>query len=74
MTIDLSILEHKLFFNELHSMCDADDSLLLKLHCYKNVTTFVPLRKSAISTCHCYCSFLFCGCCVVTGHMGGMLS
>ena len=30
-------------------MCEAEDSVLLKLPCYKSVTNLVPLRKSALS-------------------------
>ncbi|RWS15188.1 transformation/transcription domain-associated protein-like protein [Dinothrombium tinctorium] len=46
-TIDVNIHEHKTFLQELYGLCDADDSVLLKLPCYKNVTNLVPLRKSA---------------------------
>ncbi len=32
-------------------MCEAEDSVLLKLPCYKSVSNLVPLRKSALSKC-----------------------
>ncbi|PSN44253.1 Transcription-associated protein 1 [Blattella germanica] len=54
-TIDLSIMEHKVFFHELLSLCEADDNVLTKLPCYKSVTNLVPLRKSALralAACH----------------------
>ncbi|KAK2564815.1 Transformation/transcription domain-associated protein [Acropora cervicornis] len=49
-TMDLAVMEHKIFFTELHSLCEADDSQLLKLPCYKTVQSLTPLRKSALST------------------------
>ncbi len=54
-TIDLKVMEHKVFFTELLSLCEADDQSLQKLPCYKSVTNLVPLRKSALralSACH----------------------
>ena len=54
-TIDLSILEHKVFFQELLSLCEVDDSVLLKLPCYKSITNLTSLRKSALqalAACH----------------------
>jgi transformation/transcription domain-associated protein len=54
-TIDLKIMEHKVFFTELLSLCEADDQALQKLPCYKSITKLVPLRKSALralSACH----------------------
>lgn len=36
-------------------MCEADDNILAKLDCYKNVTNLVPLRTSALralAACH----------------------
>ena len=47
-TIDLKIMEHKVFFTELLSLCEADDASLQKLPCYKSITNLVPLRKSAL--------------------------
>ena len=47
-TIDLNTIEHKVFFTELLNLCEAEDSVLLKLPCYKTVTDLVPLRKSAM--------------------------
>ena len=44
-----------MFFHELLSLCEADDAVLNKLPCYKNVTNLVPLRKSALralAACH----------------------
>ncbi|KAI0213609.1 Transformation/transcription domain-associated protein [Lamellibrachia satsuma] len=54
-TIDLNTVEHKVFFTELFSLCEAEDAILLKLPCYKSVSNLVPLRKSAmraLSACH----------------------
>lgn len=52
---DLSIVEHEVFFHELMALCEAEDSSLEKLPCYKNVKPLVPLRKSAyraLAACH----------------------
>ncbi|XP_022821038.1 transformation/transcription domain-associated protein isoform X3 [Spodoptera litura] len=53
-TIDLNINEHKVFFRELLSLCEAEDNMLGKLPCYKGVN-LVPLRASALkalAACH----------------------
>lgn len=53
--LDLNNTYHKLFFQELLALSDAEDSVLLKLDCYKNVTNMGPLRKSALkalAACH----------------------
>jgi transformation/transcription domain-associated protein len=42
-TIDLGILEHKVFFTELISLCEADDQSLQKLPCYKSITNLVSI-------------------------------
>ncbi|XP_025986851.1 transformation/transcription domain-associated protein [Solenopsis invicta] len=54
-TIDLNILEHKVFFQELFNLCEADDATLTKLACYKSISNLMPLRKSALralAACH----------------------
>lgn len=54
-TIDLNVVEHKVFFHELLSLCEVDDTVLLKLPCYKSVSNLTPLRKSALqalAACH----------------------
>ncbi|XP_041366452.1 transformation/transcription domain-associated protein-like [Gigantopelta aegis] len=54
-TIDVNIVEHNVFFTELISLCEAEDAILLKLPCYKNITNLVPLRTSALralAACH----------------------
>ena len=54
-TIDLTIIEHKIFFQELHNLCESEDANLIKLPCYKSITNFIPLRKSAlraVAACH----------------------
>ena len=54
-TIDLSVVEHKVFFTELNSLCDHEDAVLFKLPCYKSVSNLTPLRKSALqalAACH----------------------
>ncbi|KAG7311694.1 hypothetical protein JYU34_002748 [Plutella xylostella] len=53
-TIDLNINEHKVFFRELLSLCEAEDAMLGKLPCYKGVS-LGPLRASALkalAACH----------------------
>lgn len=45
----------KLCFPDLITLCSAEDSVLTKLDCYKNITNLIPLRKSALKTltaCH----------------------
>merc|ERR1719391_1040786 len=37
-TIDLNVLEHKVFFTELISLCESDDQSLQKYSCYKNIS------------------------------------
>ncbi|XP_068742186.1 transformation/transcription domain-associated protein-like isoform X1 [Montipora capricornis] len=54
-TMDLTVMEHKVFFHELLSLCEAEDAQLLKLPCYKTVQSLTPLRKSALNAltaCH----------------------
>lgn len=54
-TIDLKIVTHKVFFHEVVTLSEADEAILNKLDCYKSVTNFVPLRKSALhalAACH----------------------
>ncbi|XP_049942725.1 transformation/transcription domain-associated protein [Schistocerca serialis cubense] len=54
-TIDLNVTEHKVFFHELISLCEADDAVLAKLPCYKNIHPLTALRKSALqalAACH----------------------
>ncbi|TMW44508.1 hypothetical protein DOY81_004448 [Sarcophaga bullata] len=54
-TINLANNYHKLFFHELITLSEAEDSTLMKLDCYKNVTNLVPLRISALralAACH----------------------
>ncbi|XP_076468689.1 transformation/transcription domain-associated protein-like isoform X2 [Babylonia areolata] len=54
-TIDVTVVEHNVFFTELVSLCEADDTMLGKLPCYKNVTNLLPLRRSALralAACH----------------------
>ncbi|EZA54681.1 Transformation/transcription domain-associated protein [Ooceraea biroi] len=54
-TVDLSVGEHKVFFQELLTLCEADEAALSKLACYKSVTNLMPLRKSALralAACH----------------------
>nr|CAD7586473.1 unnamed protein product [Timema genevievae] len=54
-TIDMTIMEHKVFFHELMSLCEAEDTILFKLPCYKSVSSMVSLRQSALralAACH----------------------
>jgi len=55
VTIDIGIQEHKVFFNEVLSVVESEDSVLLKYPCYKNITNLIPLRQTALRTlsaCH----------------------
>lgn len=47
-TIDLNILEHKVFFHELMQLCEADERELAKFPCYKPLTNLAPLRQCAL--------------------------
>lgn len=47
--MDMNVVEFKLFYQELSSICETDDANLVRLNCYKNLTDFTPLRISAIS-------------------------
>ncbi|XP_017777683.1 PREDICTED: transformation/transcription domain-associated protein isoform X2 [Nicrophorus vespilloides] len=54
-TIDMSIKEHNMFILDLISLCSTEDAKLSNLSCYKNITDFTPLRKSALrvlAACH----------------------
>ncbi|XP_046480160.1 transformation/transcription domain-associated protein [Neodiprion pinetum] len=54
-TIDLTVVEHKVFFKELLALSEAEDANLNKLPCYKSVSNLIPLRKSALkalAACH----------------------
>ena len=54
-TIDLKVMEHKVFFTEVLSLCESEDAYLQKIPCYKNLTDLTELRKSALkalSACH----------------------
>ncbi|KAL0100349.1 hypothetical protein PUN28_019603 [Cardiocondyla obscurior] len=54
-TIDLNIMEHKVFFQEVLGLCEADEANLNKLACYKSISNLMPLRKSALralAACH----------------------
>ncbi|KAL1426892.1 hypothetical protein MTO96_000428 [Rhipicephalus appendiculatus] len=55
--LDVSVTEHKTFFSELVSLCEADDEALRKLPCYKGCgpAALVSLRRAALralATCH----------------------
>ncbi|KAL1139828.1 hypothetical protein AAG570_006805 [Ranatra chinensis] len=54
-TIDLNVVEHKVFFHEVMTLCEVQDNALLKLPCYKNIGSLIPLRKAAmraLAACH----------------------
>ena len=54
-TIDIKIMEHRVFVSELSTLCEQDDASLQKFPCYKNVVNLVPLRQSALralAACH----------------------
>ncbi|KAM9426090.1 transformation/transcription domain-associated protein [Pholidichthys leucotaenia] len=48
-TMDLSVMEHKVFYTELLNLCEAEDDALKKLPCYKNLSPLVPLRIAALN-------------------------
>lgn len=53
--LDMSIKEHKLFINDLISLCNTEDAKLNNFSCYKSITNFIPLRISALrclAACH----------------------
>ncbi|CAA9994101.1 unnamed protein product [Nesidiocoris tenuis] len=53
--IDLAMKEHEVFFKEVQNLCEASDEALLKMPCYKNIGSLVPLRKAAmraLAACH----------------------
>uniref|UniRef100_A0A146L0J1 Transformation/transcription domain-associated protein n=6 Tax=Lygus hesperus TaxID=30085 RepID=A0A146L0J1_LYGHE len=53
--IDLEKKEHKVFFEEVQHLCEAADNDLLKMPCYKNIGSLLPLRKAAmraLAACH----------------------
>lgn len=41
---------------QLLNLCEAEDAALMKLPCYKSLSSLVPLRIAALSTCY----FLIC--------------
>ncbi|GLH10296.1 Transcription-associated protein 1, partial [Gryllus bimaculatus] len=54
-TINLAIAKHESFFNELKSLCEAEDAALKRLSCYKAIPSLIPLRKAAyrvLAACH----------------------
>lgn len=55
-TIDLNIVEHKVFFNEVLSICEAEDANLQRLPCFKNNQNVVPVKRSAL---HALSSFYY---------------
>uniref|UniRef100_A0A8C9SK39 Transformation/transcription domain-associated protein n=1 Tax=Scleropages formosus TaxID=113540 RepID=A0A8C9SK39_SCLFO len=48
-TMDLNVMEHKVFYTELLNLCEADDAALMKLACYKSLPSLVPLRIAALN-------------------------
>ncbi|KAK2866294.1 hypothetical protein Q7C36_002350 [Tachysurus vachellii] len=48
-TMDLSVVEHKVFYTELLNLCEAEDAALMKLPCYKSLPSLVPLRIAALN-------------------------
>ncbi|KAM5151825.1 transformation/transcription domain-associated protein [Mantella aurantiaca] len=48
-TMDLSVVEHKVFYSELLNLCEAEDATLMKLPCYKSLSSLVPLRIAALN-------------------------
>ncbi|XP_034049033.1 transformation/transcription domain-associated protein isoform X2 [Thalassophryne amazonica] len=48
-TMDLNVMEHKVFYTELLHLCEAEDAALMKLPCYKSLPSLVPLRIAALN-------------------------
>ncbi|XP_013874747.1 transformation/transcription domain-associated protein isoform X2 [Austrofundulus limnaeus] len=48
-TMDLNVIEHKVFYTELLNLCEAEDAALTKLPCYKSLPSLVPLRIAALN-------------------------
>ncbi|OXB82719.1 UNVERIFIED_CONTAM: hypothetical protein H355_000417 [Colinus virginianus] len=57
-TMDLNVVEHKVFYTEVLSfyflifllnLCEAEDAALMKLPCYKSLPSLVPLRIAALN-------------------------
>uniref|UniRef100_UPI0037E94AAD transformation/transcription domain-associated protein isoform X1 n=1 Tax=Semicossyphus pulcher TaxID=241346 RepID=UPI0037E94AAD len=48
-TMDLNVMEHKVFYTELLNLCEAEDANLMKLPCYKSLPSLVPLRIAALN-------------------------
>uniref|UniRef100_A0A672KMT3 Transformation/transcription domain-associated protein n=1 Tax=Sinocyclocheilus grahami TaxID=75366 RepID=A0A672KMT3_SINGR len=48
-TMDLNVVEHKVFYTELLNLCEAEDAALMKLPCYKSLLSLVPLRIAALN-------------------------
>uniref|UniRef100_A0A3Q3VP24 Uncharacterized protein n=1 Tax=Mola mola TaxID=94237 RepID=A0A3Q3VP24_MOLML len=48
-TMDLNVIEHKVFYKELLNLCEAEDAALMKLPCYKSLPSLVPLRIAALN-------------------------
>uniref|UniRef100_A0A8C3CPS3 Transformation/transcription domain associated protein n=1 Tax=Cairina moschata TaxID=8855 RepID=A0A8C3CPS3_CAIMO len=48
-TMDLNVVEHKVFYTELLNLCEAEDNALMKLPCYKSLPSLVPLRIAALN-------------------------
>ncbi|KAL7371839.1 hypothetical protein ABVT39_006038 [Epinephelus coioides] len=48
-TMDLNVMEHKVFYTELLNLCEAEDAALMKLPCYKSLPSLVPLRIAALN-------------------------
>ncbi|XP_062859239.1 transformation/transcription domain-associated protein [Trichomycterus rosablanca] len=48
-TMDLGVVEHKVFYTELLNLCETEDAALMKLPCYKSLPSLVPLRIAALN-------------------------
>ncbi|XP_076154918.1 transformation/transcription domain-associated protein [Alosa pseudoharengus] len=48
-TMDLNVMEHKVFYTELLNLCESEDATLMKLPCYKSLPSLVPLRIAALN-------------------------
>ncbi|XP_043460946.1 transformation/transcription domain-associated protein-like [Leptopilina heterotoma] len=48
--LDISLLEHKSFYEDLVQIIEREDNQLLREPCYKDLSDFIPLKTTALRT------------------------
>lgn len=48
--LDISLIEHKSFYDDLVQIIEREDNQLLREPCYKDLPDFIPLRTTALRT------------------------